>query len=515
MVFSALYGKKQQRTVFLGSPEAEAEAIENSRMPLTEVYEDFHNLLEGLSSEKFIVIGRKGCGKSAFGEYVYARSLSEPNLHCDFIRKSDSNLERAVQVGQEAGVAIDSESFFKWVIYTNMLRMFVDHPAISESKDYAQLRGFLDKNSGYIKVNELEIKQLVSKHGFDVAVEQLRRFISAKYSRQVEIKSERAPYYKLLTHLEELLIRLLRSDENISNENSFVLFFDDLDIGFDSSNEATVQTLVALLRACRHVNNDVFGKNGIQAKAIILLRDDIEAFLTGREADTAKLFASYSSRINWYQEEYATRHRDEDSLNLKKFINRRISYALERSGIPCGEDPWRSLISDSHQYDKSSFKHIVNQTLFRPRDLLLFFLPLDRGQFSYPLNYSDVRALIDSYSEELAKEIKNELSSFYTSIQVETIFGALGELCNGNLTYEQAIKVVDNNCKDVEQKKLLNYLFDRSLIGNVDDQGWYTFKCRQSISTFSQTTLDPLQKIVVQYGIRAYLRSRRYTQPSF
>ena len=510
MVFGRLLGNKQRKTVFLGSPEAEAEATSNSRMPLAEVYEDFHDLLDGLSGEKFIVIGRKGSGKSAFGEYVYARSLGEANLRCDFIRKSDSNLELAVQLGQEAGLAIDSESFFRWVIYTNLLRMFVDHPAISESKDYFLLRGFLDKNSGYIKVNELEIKQLVSKHGFDVAVEQFRRFMSAKFNKQVEIKSERAPYYKLLVHLEDLLVRLLKSEANVANENSFVLFFDDLDIGFDSSNQASVQTLVSLLRACRHVNNDVFGKNAIQAKAIVLLRDDIESFLAGREADTAKLFASYSSRINWYQEEYAGHPRDEDELNLKKFITRRITYALERSGMPCGKDAWRSLVDDSHQYEKTSFKYIVNQTLFRPRDLLLFFLPLDSRQFSYPLTYADVRTLIDSYSEELAKEIKSELSSFYTSTEVETIFRALGGLTSSNRTHEQAVEVVQENCKDVDPALLLDYLFDRSLIGTVDDRGWYTFKCRQSAYSSAQLSLDPRQRIVVQYGIRTYLKTRRY-----
>ena len=64
MVFASLIGRAQNSKVFLGSPEAEAEATSNSRMPLTEVYEDFHDLLEGLSGEKFIIVGRKGSGKS-------------------------------------------------------------------------------------------------------------------------------------------------------------------------------------------------------------------------------------------------------------------------------------------------------------------------------------------------------------------------------------------------------------------------------------------------------------------
>jgi len=511
MVFGSLLPRKSKPTVFLGSPEAEAEATSLSRLPLVEVYEDFHNLLAGLSGEKFIIIGRKGSGKSAFGEYVYARSISEANLHCEFIRKSDSNLERAIQLGQEAGLQVDGESFFRWVVYTSMLRMFVDNPAISEAKEYGLLRAFLDKNSGYIKVNELEIKGLVSKHGFDVTIEPFRRFMRTKFGRDVEFKAERAPYFKLLPHLEDLLVKLLMSKENALNQNSFVLFFDDLDIGFDSSKSESVQTLVALLRACRYVNNDLFGKHGIQAKAIILLRDDIESFLAGREADTAKLFASYSSHINWYQDEYATQPRFEDELNLKKFINRRIKYALKKAGIACGDDPWRSLIADAPNYEKSSFKYIVNQTLFRPRDMLLFFLPLERGQFEYPLTFNAVRSLVDSYSEELAKEIKGELSSFYSSTDIETIFKALGTLARGNATYDQAVVMVEQNCKDINPNQLLSYLFDRSLIGTVDDRNWFTFKCRHNVFSSSPVQLDPRHQIVVQYGIRAYLRTRGYS----
>lgn len=387
--------------------------------------------------------------------------------------------------------------------------MFVDHPVISESKNYSLLRGFLDKNSGYIKVNELEIKQLVSKHGFDVAVEQFRRFMSVKFNKQVEVKSERAPYYKLLGHLEDLLIELLKGDEILSNDNSFVLFFDDLDIGFDVSNEASVQTLIALLRACRHVNNTVFGKNGIQAKAIVLLRDDIEDFLAGREADTAKLFASYASRINWYQEGYSGNAKLEDELNIKKFINKRIEYAFKRAGMICGADPWQSLVAEG-SYGKSSFKYIVNQTLFRPRDLLLFFLPLDRGQFTYPLSSTDIRALVNSYSEELAKEIKGELSSFYAANEIETIFQAMGELTKENLSYERALGVVDEYCNAVDSAAILNYLFDRSLIGTIGDSNWYTFKCRQSAFSSAKLEIDTRQLIVVQYGIRNYLRTRGY-----
>lgn len=509
MVLDALFSSRRIPTVFLGSPEAEAEATASARIPLIDVYEDFHNLLEGLSREKFIIVGRKGSGKSAFAEYVYARARIEANLACEFIRKSDFDLERAVQLGEQQAISIDSESFFRWVIYTSILKLFVDRPEIAADKEFDQLRKFLDKNAGYIKLNELQLKELVSKHGFDVAVDGLKRFFSAKFNKNLEYKAERAPYYKVLNDLEDAVVRLLSSNVVRTNGNSFVLFFDDLDVGFDANDPKSVASFVSLLRACRYVNNEVFGKNDLKAKTILLVRDDIEAHVSGRFADTAKLFASYSSRINWYQEEHSGVGRDEDSLNLKKFINKRISYALKAAGISVGADPWKSLVGDDRK-ERSSFNYVVTQTLFRPRDLLLFFLPLDSGKFTYPLSQRDLRTLVDRYSEELAKELKSELSSFYSHIDIETIFHALGALSVEERPYSDALKLMGDHCKDADPELLLAYLFDRSLIGTIDNNNWYYFKCRQPVSSSVQMSINTRHRIVVQYGIRTYLHTRRY-----
>jgi hypothetical protein len=509
MVFGNLFVTSRIPHVFLGAPEAEAEATAQSRVSLIDVYEDFHSLLPELSGEKFIIVGRKGAGKSAFAEYVCARSQSEPNLFAQFIRASEFHIEKTIQLGQQTDAVIDSESFFLWLIYTNILKLFANNEAMQDDKDYELLRQFLRKNSGYISIKDYEIKALVEKHGFDVSIEQFKRFFRSTFNKNIEIKSERAPYYKLLPHLEEVIVKVLLSPAERSNGNSYALFFDDLDVWFSASNQASADSLISLIRACRRVNNEIFGKNGIPAKAVILLRDDIEFYLASRYADSAKMFSSYSSRIQWYQEVYASHPDREDELNLKKFINRRIVYAFNKAGLSCDrKNPWNSLVNKDIS-DRSSFKFVVNQTLFRPRDLLLFFKPLENGNFTFPLSRREINTLVDGYGEELAKEIKSELSSFFSDIQVETIFNALGEIASEPQTYENALSIIEAHCKDVGGPELLEYLFDRSIIGTSDLKGWYWFKCRQPVSTSTPLQFKKDQKIVVQYGIKGYV-SRRH-----
>ena len=426
-----------------------------------------------------------------------------------FIRKTDFSLEKIIQLGESEGIEVDSEALFKWIIYTNILRLFAFNEAISSNKDYELLRQFLKKNSGYIDIREYEIKELIKKHGFEVNIEQFKRFVRGKLNKQIEEKSSRAHFYKLLPHLEDVIISVLSSREERENENSYVLFFDDLDVGFSVSNSLSCDSLVNLIRACRHVNNDIFGKNCLNAKAVILIRDDIETFLSYRYADTAKIFSSYSAKINWYQDNYI-RGQDENDLNIKKFINKRITYAFNKSLIAINkQDPWQSLVK-SYDDTKSSFKGILNNTLFRPRDLLLFFKPLENGAYRFPLSGQEVKTLLNNYSDELAKELKNELSSFYSPAQIEMIFNALGNLAHDYKSYNEAIKVFNDECRDVDSKEIMEYLFDRSVIGNVDDKGWFTFKCREPLSSPEPYRLNKSQQIAVQYGIRTYVIHKSY-----
>lgn len=56
---------------FIGSPEAESEAT-ITPITLDQFFEDYLDILRQLNNEKFIVLGRKGSGKSAIGEHMFA-----------------------------------------------------------------------------------------------------------------------------------------------------------------------------------------------------------------------------------------------------------------------------------------------------------------------------------------------------------------------------------------------------------------------------------------------------------
>lgn len=505
MVFGQFY-KKEREAIFLGAPEAEAEALPGSRVSIHDVYEDYHGLFKELTHEKFIVIGRKGCGKSAFAEYTYALSKQNPNLFCSFIRDGDVNLEKIVQIGESEGKEISKENLFKWLIYTNILKLFSENEAISENGKYELLKQFLRKNSGYINIKDGEIKELIKKHGFDVNIEQFKRFFTTKINKQIEIKESRAPFYKLLPHLEETILCVMKGATEAANQNSYVIFFDDLDIHFDATCPKSVNTIIELLRVCKQVNNEVFGKGEVQAKAVILLRDDIERYISSSAADTAKIFSSYSTKINWYQDEI--RLHTEEKINLKAFINKRIIEAFKKSKIKITEaSPWDNLIKDDFS-PKTSFKYVIDHTLLRPRDLLLLFKPLETGHYNIPLSKYDTNNLIGQYSSELAKEIKNELSGFYSNSNIHQIFIALKHINDEyDCSYKKATKYINTYCTALESSQVLNDLFERSIIGAIEPNGHTKYCFRQTVNTERPYKLQEEDIITVHNGIRVYLKS--------
>lgn len=509
MVFKSFI-RKEKEALYIGSPEAEAESLPASKVSLRDVYQDLHNLYEELSNEKYILIGRKGCGKSAFAEYTYISSIDNANIFCSFISQDNISLEQLVQLGKEHDREHTKDHLFKWLIYTNIIRLFFNNEAACSSDGYRLLQEFIKKNSGYIEINSGEIVELIKKHAFEINIEQFKRFFKGKFNSDIQIKESRAAFYKLIPHLERVVVEILKNRLNIDNKNSYVLFFDDLDISFDASSKDSIDTLIQLIRTAKHVNNTVFAKNGASAKVIILIRDDVERLLCTQAADISKIFSSYSTDLSWFESEYATRS-DEDSVALKKMINTRICNAFKKSGIQMKNpaDPWGSLIEGDFS-PKTSFKYICDHTLNRPRDLILFFKPLETGRYEIPLNKQSANNLLGQYAAELVKELSNELSSFYTNTQIHNIFDALKEINeNFDCSYEQAIKIVNDNCNDITPEHLLQDLYDRSIIGGTSgSNGFAHFKHKTSKKDAHEYRLDKNGMIIVHSGVSISLRNR-------
>ncbi|WP_180058128.1 hypothetical protein [Acinetobacter sp. YH12227] len=108
------------------------------------------------------------------------------------------------------------------------------------------------------------------------------------------------------------------------------------------------------------------------------------------------------------------------------------------------------------------------------------------------------------------KELTNELSSFYTSVQIQNIFEALKEINDVyDCSYDRAKEIILQNCKDVDPIVLLKDLFERSIIGNVhSEKGYVKFVYRISNKDTTNYKLNESECIIVHSGVKIYLDRR-------
>ena len=422
---------------YLGSSEAEAE-VKNAKITLDEVFDDFLGILNEINHEKFIISGRKGTGKSAIGAYIQHLASNNSNLFSAFIRKTDVDIEKIVQLGKEQDLVIQEQLLFKWIILTKILSLMTENQNIQNTKEFTHISKFLERNRGFIDIKNNEVVETIKENGINVHVEYFKRLFYAVFNKDVRIKEAKAPFYKLIPNLQDIVLKIIEKDP----DNKYVIIFDDLDINFSSNSVNNISTLTELIRIAKEFNNIVFSKNGGQVKIILLLRDDIIKYLI-QNADTAKIFASYEASIKWYEDIYRN---NEANIKLKQFIEKRLDINFKRLGIPITKkSAWETFIDETEfeGTSKTSFKYIIDHTFYRPRDLILLFNNISAMNLVLPLKKNDINQLIGIYSDEVVKELYNELSITFTKEEIDKIFNALERISNvikPLFTYEELAK---------------------------------------------------------------------------
>lgn len=490
--------------ITLGSPEAEAELTNSSPIYLGEVFSDYLSVLPQLEQEKFIVSGRKGSGKTAIAESIRYEADKSPNTFCRMIKNKDFDKESTVQeVSDEEGEI--QKQLFEWLILTNLLSMITENVALEDYEAMDQLRRFLNKNRGHIEIDNFEVDEVFEEESYKIDITYLKRAFQASFGDRVGISAQKAPFYKISEDLRRVITDLLKEEAKSIRDNKYILIFDDLDIGFDSSSEKDINLLLSLIRKAREYNNEVFGKSPIKAKVIVLIRRDIEKLLKSHAADSAKIFSTYGVNLKWYEHIKFEGH--EDKTMLMKFIEDRIRYAFDKHEKDYDKDnPWKSLVkpnASKYEYE-SGFKFIIDHTFYRPRDLILFFQPIRTQSWELPLSYKRVNKLTVKYADELVNEVKNELNLFYSGQQMSYIFEELRSInAIYDAGYNDAKKAFNDSKFDGNIDNLLEVLFDYSIIGNVNENGEVRVKHRERDHERYQLERD--QNILLTYPIKTHL----------
>ncbi len=442
----------------IGCPEAEGE--NNSQISIIDVFEDFLGAIQALNKGAFIISGRKGSGKSAIAEYILSVVESDATSFASRINMSDFKIHRMLEVSNKAN--IDEAFLIEWVLYTQFAKLLVANESITNDPLTRPLNHFLRYNVGYVNISDAAVDELIETRGWNLHAGNLID-IAGKMElvNTKEYKKRKPHYYELLPILRDVIKEIVFRESQKSNKSEYVIFVDDLDVNANINDRKTIDIIYHLIKIARDFN---LKYSGI-FKVVLLLRSDISQFIAENYPDSGKIISSYSFFINWYDARQF--NKDENSIALKKFINKRIHRCFKTANLPCSQDPWYDLIDVSFaQYHKSSFEVVLQSTFLRPRDIISFFTKLSECPPKIPIGNDGFDELFLGLADCIFIEVCNELTFYYDEYGLNVCKAAMQHFSKNDFCAADFYGFV-RKYSGIDSEMLLQRFWDYSIIGNI------------------------------------------------
>lgn len=449
-------------------PEFEVSAETDTE--LQEYFLQTPELEKIINSKYWLLLGRKGTGKTAIYKYLEKSTPNEINHNVVVSLNFKDYPWPAHKLYKEsiAGELSAYQKSWRFLFFVKLISRLIDlkeKKKESLSKDLKWAKKYIDKVFGNPDPSIMEvlfsklarIKKLAGPGmdlddiGFNVGEVSFDDVAENK-----ELQSTlRSNAFTLLSYFETIF------KDNVG-DIKFLIVLDQLDENWLSGEiDEYSKVLINLINVCRNIGIDDSLKNNL--KVIPFLRTDI--YETLRFNDKNKLYQDSAIVITW----------DNDTLDtmfferVKKYkpadvvidIAKKCDSLFEASFVRQGTPP---------------FKYITRRSFFRPRDVIIYFnnirkqhKPNKTGLYTtnelynaaYDASVSVYNEIIDEWSNQFA-EIEG-LFSVLQTIQVETF--SFEE-------FSKKYKIEFPDATEGDLRKHLNFLFDNSIIGQKKQGRW-------------------------------------------
>lgn len=405
-------------------PEAEGE-----RQQMSKLYTDLLGIEEAVNNNEFIIMGRKGAGKSAYAVHLQALS-SDPNnmMACESIDSQDIHLEKLINEVDDG--TTQYTALLEWLILSKFVNLILNAPDGKNNRNYQDLQHFYKNVSGHVHFTKDTIKETLHTREFNISALETINF---KAGRQTTNKNYKATFFSMIESLRHAVCDTLKMD--VFTKYKFYVLIDDLDIDFSLKDDLAKKRLLALMRIVCKYNSEYLLDTS--SKILIFIRNDIANKLSSIGGDSQKMLDSYGFTINWY------RGVEDGEDLLYKMINHRleITFKEKNISIPSATSPWDFFAKDSY----SQFKKLLDSTFYLPRDIINILNRSRDKNWTLPLTVEQFDALVAEYSNSKYDEVCNELAASLDSDEISDIKKVLYKVAKeikdyGALSYEQIME---------------------------------------------------------------------------
>lgn len=451
LIISKLYGKKGAKfmsiyDVEFGTSDAETELIRSPQI-FDKAFFDPHNYIDELvNGYKFIVSGRKGDGKSAYlaklkrladeEDSLETIGVSLERLNSKFFEKfTDQDL-----VGGKRYVPM-----WKCILLLELVKHFEIRGFQIQRPNYTSLVDALSK-MGLLHGDSVE-ETITTLDSTDISIN-VRDWVS--YGRHIEkevVIRGANQIYSILS--EELKSAYL-------GHKKFRMVLDGLD-DILRNKDFSIEIITGLLRAANEINN-FFYKKALNFKIIVLIRSDI--LDKCRDPDISKIKLASKINLSWKP----------GSSNYESDLAKLVLARFRMEGDT------RSFLQIWHSYfplqidDKNSLAYMLDNTLYKPRDMLMFFSLAQRmiADSDEQISEYEFKLLLTQYSEEyFVGHMQDELTGFLPDEAINELQSVISKIGSRRFSYEAFSEEMSQHkeFENILPEDVLKLLFERGYIG--------------------------------------------------
>ncbi|RNI29724.1 hypothetical protein EFA69_09240 [Rufibacter immobilis] len=475
--------------IYLGVNDGKKEAL--YRNDFEKFFVDYNNnYADILKPQKYIILGRKGSGKTILAEFIKKQSESDPIWFCEIKSYKDFRFHELVNFKTNDISPNEYTSIWRWIVLIDFAKLIIEDNGIQDTENKRKLEKFFRENYYSLDIDAKKVIEITK--GGKINGKILKEILDVGAEVNKQTKFTESSYLTYLEDLEKVVIKLL----NNSNSN-YTLIYDELDDRFQNDSFYK-NSIISLIKTADSLNCAILEKR-IKAKVILLIRSDIFSILNDTDLNKIKLTNTVS--INWGDKvspdspliHLIVQKAKRSTQYLNQFSDKEIFETLFPQNIK-GVSPDR---------------FILERTLFRPRDIITFLnLIIEKYPFSNYFGWKGFVELKAKYSEYFYDEIRNEMLGHISQEEIDQGLRLLKNFNKHFFHFDELNTYYERQKKhypNIDLEKLLISFFKFNVIGNkwhnsFKNKEYYTWSHRDT-----KAEIDFDKQIVVHLALREQL----------
>lgn len=455
-----------------GYADSEQELIETPEL-FDSAFVDPRNYLTKLMyGPSFLVLGRKGTGKTAYGAKIRRIAMENEDIIVQPCMLSDLNYSTfETFADQNASGGRRFLYVWKYLLFLEIIKLIKNTFPDNENQELNLMIGSLQEYGILPTEDIVHTAKHLDTTNISLSIPNV---FSVGKSAEKEL---------VLTGTDEIAdkgIEVLK--KAYLGEKYFYIIIDGLDDAL-RGKQFSSDIITGLIRAAEAINNKL--RLTLHLKIIILLRSDIYELC--RDPDLTKIKRDSTINLSWTKD-------DLQNIVIKRIQNKYPQYLQF-------EEFWKEFAPARYKEKKSS-TILFELTLLRPRDILQFFIECqDLYGNQNNLSFSEFSTTIAGYSKNyFISEMKDELTGIFPDEFVTAIPSVLSQLGSRVFLEEDLQKIIDAQQLEISAKRMLETMYSSGYIGQLRlRDGGKHFVSFSHVNPFDR--FSPKDKCILHRGL--------------